>query len=176
MKDCSTYRNIHIRVSSLSLLYYSATVVRLETAAYNISESDEVVQICINAAGANTCSNTDHFQLTLNTADQTAGNVLCVSLYSKHTTKMSHSDLFTINLLNYFSTVSPTDYEAVSKTVIFAPCDTRQCVNISITNDLINEPEETFTISLTLSGDAPSFIILTSATGDVLICDDDGMY
>ena len=75
-----------------------------------------------------------------------------------------------------FITVSPTDYEAVSKTVIFAPCDTRQCVNISITNDLINEPEETFTISLTLSGDAPSFITLTSATGEVLIYDDDGKH
>ena len=74
---------VYLRVSSLSLLYYSATVVRLETAAYNISESDEVVQICINAAGANTpCPNTDHFQLTLNTADQTAGNVLCVSVCS----------------------------------------------------------------------------------------------
>ena len=90
---------------------------------------------------------------------------------------MSHSDLYTINLLIYFSTVSPTDYEAVSKTVIFAPCDTQQCVNISITNDLINEPEETFTISLTISGDAPTaFIDLTSATGEVLIYDDDGNH
>ena len=35
-------------------------------------------------------------------------------------TKMSHSDLYTINLLIYFSTVSPTDYGAVSKTVVFA--------------------------------------------------------
>ena len=93
---------VYLRVSSLSLLYYSATVVRLETAAYNISESDEVVQICINAAGANTlCPNTDHFQLTLSAADQTAGNVLCVSVCSNdvftYTPKMSHSDLYTIN-------------------------------------------------------------------------------
>ena len=60
-------------------IYFSVTRVGFETTSYNISESDEVVQICINAAGSNTlCSNTDHFQLTLNTADQSAGKMLCV--------------------------------------------------------------------------------------------------
>ena len=108
MKECSTNFSeydcvVYLRVSSLSLLYYSATVVRLETTAYSISESDEVVQICINAAGANTpCPNTDRFQLTLNTADQTAGNVLCVSVCSNdvftYSSKRSHSDLYTINI------------------------------------------------------------------------------
>ena len=89
---------------------------------------------------------------------------------------MSYSDLTTILLIigcmtdTFYSTVSPTDYEAVSKTVIFAPCDSQLCVN------LINEPEETFTINLSLPGDAPSFIILTSATGEILISDDDGEH
>ena len=61
---------------------------------------------------------------------------------------MSYSDLTTILLIigcmtdTFYSTVSPTDYEAVSKTVIFATCDSQQCVNISITNNIINEPED----------------------------------
>ena len=60
-------------------LFFSVTRVGFETTSYNISESDEVVQACINVAGANTaCSNTDRFQLTLNTADQSAGKMLCV--------------------------------------------------------------------------------------------------
>ena len=46
----------------------------LERTSYTVSESDEVVEICINAAGANTdCPSSDPFQLTLSTADQTAG-------------------------------------------------------------------------------------------------------
>ena len=60
--------------------------------------------------------------------------------------------------------------------MVFAPCDSQQCVNISITNDLINEPEETFTISLTVSGETPSFITLTSANGEVVTHDDDGKH
>ena len=46
----------------------------LERTSHTVSESDEVVEICINAAGANTdCPSSDPFQLTLSTADQTAG-------------------------------------------------------------------------------------------------------
>ena len=38
----------------------------LERTSYTVSESDEVVEICINAAGANTdCPSSDPFQLTL---------------------------------------------------------------------------------------------------------------
>ena len=79
---------------------FSVTRVELETTSYNISESDEVVQACINVAGANTlCSNTDHFQLTLNTADQSAGKMLCVLLTYNILLKMSYSDLTTMLLI-----------------------------------------------------------------------------
>ena len=72
------------------------------------------------------------------------------------------------------SSVSPGDYEAVDVTPTFQPCDRQQCVNVSITDDLINEPEERFAVSLTLSDDASSLINLVSATGDIVITDDDG--
>ena len=53
---------------------YPETVVGLKRTSYTVSESDEVVEICVNAAGANTdCPSSDPFQLTLLTADQTAG-------------------------------------------------------------------------------------------------------
>ena len=49
----------------------------LERTSYTVSESDEVVEICINAAGANTdCPSSDPFQLILSTADQTAGTAI----------------------------------------------------------------------------------------------------
>ena len=46
----------------------------LDRTSYTVSESDEVVEICIDAAGANTdCPSSDPFQFTFSTADQTAG-------------------------------------------------------------------------------------------------------
>lgn len=73
-----------------------------------------------------------------------------------------------------FHAVSPTDYEAVDVTLTFQPCDRQQCVNVSITDDLINEPEERFAVSLTLSDDNPPYVTLGSAAGDIVITDDDG--
>ena len=43
---------------------------------------------------------------------------------------------------------------------------------MSIVNDHINEPEETFSVILTSSTTAPIFI--SSATGEIAITDDDG--
>ena len=60
-------------------------------------------------------------------------------------------------------------------TLTFQPCDMQKCVNVSITDDLINEPEERFAVSLTLSDNASSLINLGSATGDIVITDDDGV-
>ena len=68
--------------------------------------------------------------------------------------------------------MSPSDYEAVNEVLTFAPCETRHCVNVSITDDLVNEPkEETFFFSL---NKLTSFITLSTTAGEVLITDDDG--
>ena len=70
-------------------------------------------------------------------------------------------------------TVSPLDFEAVNEAVAFAPCETQRCVNVSIVDDLISEPEETFSLSLTRSSSSP-FISFGLTTGQVIITDDDG--
>ena len=44
-------------------------------------------------------------------------------------------------------------------------------MNVSITDDLVNEPEETFSISL---NKLTSFVALNTTVGEVLITDDDG--
>ena len=58
-------------------------------------------------------------------------------------------------------------------TLTFQPCDMQKCVNVSITDDLINEPEERFAVSLTLSDNNPPYVTLGSAAGDIVITDDD---
>ena len=69
------------------------------------------------------------------------------------------------------NTVNPTDYQALNVSVAFQPCDSQHCVSVSIINDLINEPEEKFSIILSSSGDG---IAITVANGEVTIMDDDG--
>ena len=69
--------------------------------------------------------------------------------------------------------MSPLDFEAVNEAVVFAPCETQHCVNVSIVDDLINEPEEKFFLYLSKSFSTP-FFSFGSATGQVIITDDDG--
>ena len=67
--------------------------------------------------------------------------------------------------------MNPSDYEALSEVLTFTPCETRHCVNVIITDDLVNEPEETFSLSL---NKISSFVTLSTTAGEVLITDDDG--
>ena len=67
--------------------------------------------------------------------------------------------------------MSPSDYEAVTEVLTFGPCDTLLCMNVIIKDDLVNEPEETFSLGLTKIS---SFVTLSTTTGEVLITDDDG--
>ena len=45
-------------------------------------------------------------------------------------------------------TVDPVDYIEVSRILSFPSCETRQCVNITIVNDLVNELIEEFNVTL----------------------------
>ena len=78
-------------------------------------------------------------------------------------------------MLIVFHAVSPADYDVM---LAFEPCDTQQCRNVSITNDLNNEPEERFNVSVSLTSpdNISSFITLGPVAGDIVITDDDGKY
>ena len=68
--------------------------------------------------------------------------------------------------------MSPEDYETFSEVLTFAPCEPQRCVNVNITDDLIFEPKETFSLRLT-NLTSIVYVFLGSAVGDVLITDDD---
>ena len=67
------------------------------------------------------------------------------------------------------------DYGGFSETLTFDTCETRCCVNVSIVEDLVDEPDEIFDYSLepTGSGLDPR-ITITPDTGEVVISDNDG--
>ena len=60
---------------------------------------------------------------------------------------------------------------AVEEELTFAPCESRRCVNVRLTDDLVNEPDETFSISLSSSS---PHIFFSSPTAEVVVTDDDG--
>ena len=58
--------------------------------------------------------------------------------------------------------------------VEFEQCETQHCVNITIIDDLINEPEESFSYTLERTPQLGPAIHLNPVSGEVLIIDDDG--
>ena len=72
------------------------------------------------------------------------------------------------------ATVSPDDY--VDEDVIFEfdECDIRQCVNVTIVDDEIDETDERFFFTLERGDNADERIDLDPVDGEVIIEDEDG--
>ena len=77
-----------------------------------------------------------------------------------------------VSFCSSISTVSLADYGEVSVTLSFEECEERQCVGISVVDDLINEPVETLSLSLTANPEL--HLTLHPQTSEVAILDDDG--
>ena len=71
-------------------------------------------------------------------------------------------------------TVSPMDYGAVDIILMFAVCEIRSCVDVSIVDDMILEKPESFNVTLKRTPDLDSKIILDPVSGVVEITDNDG--
>ena len=145
--------------------FTAGVTVRLEATSYNISESDEVAEICVSADIINSspCSIIPPFQVSISTRDHIAG----IEIFAQSRSEVIDNNLF-------LCVVSPIDYQAVDEMMTFAPCESKHCVNVSITDDAVDEPDETFSVSLTRSSNTPAFVFLSSVTGEVVIADDDG--
>ena len=72
--------------------------------------------------------------------------------------------------------VEPTDYGALSSILRFDSCETRDCVNVDIVNDLVDEPEEYFRVTLTRTNGLESRISLNPVDGQIVIIDNIGKY
>lgn len=74
-------------------------------------------------------------------------------------------------LLLLFSTASPRDYVRQSVTLRFSACDTQQCVSVVIVDDSVDEPDESFSITLRRSSTLSQRITLKPTAGVVTIMD-----
>ena len=66
------------------------------------------------------------------------------------------------------------DYIGLSVDLSFAACETRQCVNITIVDDLVDEPDEEFDVTLERTIGLDPRISLNPVDARVLIEDNDG--
>ena len=65
------------------------------------------------------------------------------------------------------------DYIRLSMDLSFAACETRQCVNITIVDDFVDEPVEEFDVTLERTIGLDSRISLRPVDARVVIHDDD---
>ena len=64
------------------------------------------------------------------------------------------------------------DYGALSTTLMFDTCETRQCDNISVVDDVTLEMTESFSVTLERTPDLNSRITLDPVNGKMYIDDD----
>lgn len=69
--------------------------------------------------------------------------------------------------------VSPDDYTAVSTTLAFDACDTRQCFVVETEEDCLVEQSEVFLVQMRRTGGLDSRIILSQDPASVTITDND---
>ena len=66
------------------------------------------------------------------------------------------------------------DYGALDVILTFDECEKRRCINVTITQDLVDEPDEFFTFHLNRTTDLSPQITLNPMEGRIKIVDDDG--
>ena len=65
------------------------------------------------------------------------------------------------------------DYRALAVILTFDECEKKRCMNVSITQDLVEEPDEFFTFHLNRTTDLSPRIDLDPVDGRIEIVDDD---
>ena len=73
-----------------------------------------------------------------------------------------------------FSTVETMDYGALDVIMMFDECERRRCMNVSITQDLVDEPDEFFNFHLNRTTDLSPRIEIDPVDGIIEIVNDDG--
>ena len=68
------------------------------------------------------------------------------------------------------------DYLELNSTLSFDACQTRRCIDVTIVDDLVDEPLEYFDFTLERTPDLDTRISLNPVDGRIAIIDNDGKY
>ena len=122
-------------------------------------EDVEVIELCAVVFEPDiNCPIHFSFNIHLRTANETAGKMytLCNN---------------PLSLLLF--TVEGMDYGALDVDLMFEKCMRRKCVNVTIVDNQMNEPNETFTFHLSRTTDLSPHISLGPVNGKSYLIDDD---
>ena len=133
----------------------------LERSFYDVSELVGVVEVCtvVFMPVIAVCPIQFPFNIMFSTTDNTAGNDIAMQA-------------MTVYICNI--PVATMDYGSVSMIVWFATCQRRECVNITIENDGVAEPLESFFVTLKRTPDIDGRITLDPVDGEIVIIDATG--
>ena len=135
-------------------------VVGLEQTFFSVSEGVGVVELCVNVSSpVIDCPIKFRFEIQLSTRDGSAGNEYCQ---------------FIVHVYSFLITVSSMDYRSLNALLMFAECQHRSCVDVTIDNDSGGEPDENFVYALSRTPGLHPNIFLDPVTGEIVIVDDDG--
>ena len=84
--------------------------------------------------------------------------------------------MYVILVLILIFTVEPMDYGALSSILMFGACESRDCVSVTIVDDLVDELEEFFRATLERTNGLDNRITLNPVDGQIEITDNDGKY
>ena len=151
---------------------FTDAVVGLERTFYNVSEMVGVMEVCtIVYSPSLPCPVDFPFEVKFSTDDSSAGK-MCGIFYTHIILTVWYFYTHYVDCIRIYPTpVTPMDYGAVSTTLTFPACATRACVDIHIVNDIQDEPDETFNITLERTPGLDSRIALDPVDGVFEILD-----
>ena len=151
--ECIVVTYIHV---------HSVAVVGLNGTFYQVSENKSMIKVCATIYHPTIdCPIGFPFHVRLTTTNDSAGKERV------KITDLCQRPLFL---------ESTVDYHHVSTILEFDTCETRQCTEISIVDDMIVELTESFSVTLERIPGLDSRITLDPVYGEIEIIDDDGMY
>ena len=138
----------------------------MEQTFFRVIEDVEVIELCAVVFEPEiNCPIQFSFNIHLHTADGTAGKKCTLYIIIQRYNPLP--------LLLF--TVEGMDYGALDVDLTFEKCMRRKCVNVTILDNQMNEPNETFTFHLNRTTDlSPGIILGPVDGGSYLIDDDDG--
>ena len=150
---------------SQGMNFTTDAVVGLESTIYMVMEDVGVVEVCAIVYSPNgniLCPIAFPFDVCLSTTNGSAGNNIIYTQTNLLQRVLNVRILFP---------VTPMDYDAVSTVLMFAACEVRRCVNITIKDDKIPEQIESFNITLERTVGLDRRITLEPVDGVIEIID-----
>jgi uncharacterized repeat protein (TIGR01451 family) len=138
---------------------------------FNVNLSAPTNATISAGTGTGTIQNDDGTPtLSINSVSQAEGNAATTPMNFTVTLSPASGQTVTVNYATAGGTATaPSDYTATSGTLIFNPGTTTQQISVPIVGDTNFEPDETFTVNLTV----PSNATITTGTGTGTILNDD---